>query len=103
MAQRDLTHLSAFLDQLRPLIPEPAAAQFNLLNILIIFHNINHHIFPPHLLLFADQNHPSSFTCVRLEVSSYRNHLTVLLSDSSNYLILSNIIKTVRKMKSYSK
>ena len=34
MAQRDLTHLSAFLDQLRPLIPEPAAAQFNLLNIL---------------------------------------------------------------------
>ena len=34
MAQRDLTHLSAFLDQLRPLIPEPAAAQFNLLIIL---------------------------------------------------------------------
>ena len=34
MTQRDLTHLSAFLDQLRPLIPEPAAAQFNLLNIL---------------------------------------------------------------------
>ena len=52
---------------------------------------------------YVDQSDAPGFTCVRLEVSSYRNHLTVLLSDSSNYLILSNIIKTVRKMKSYSK